>query len=323
MEKEFRVEMGFVQRRLPWLIAAGALVLYILTLNHSATFAGLATLSKITGWDWRPNVASPLHVLITLPVRWLPSGVQLVALNLIAALCASGALGLLARSVALLPHDRTREQRRLEQNDYSMLSIKAAWVPPVLATLVCGLQLSFWENAVVATGEALDLLLFAWLICCLLEYRLDQRELRLYRFAFVYGLSITNNFAMIGFFPAFLISMIWIKGMSFFNWRFWLKMVGFGLAGLSLYFLLPAVVSSTNPAGYSFAELLTSYWGIQKTTLLVFPRYIIHVHFAGYVHRHSLGSKRRRRQSCGQRAQQSHDARDPRRVPPGLYLRGV
>ena len=103
-------------------------------LNHSET-----ALANATGWEWRSNVVAPLHVLLTFPVRWLPAAVQLTCLNLIAAVCASLALALLARSVALLPHDRTREQRGLERSDYSLLSIGAAWLPPVLAALVCGL----------------------------------------------------------------------------------------------------------------------------------------------------------------------------------------
>src|SRR5262245_23708845 len=104
MQRELRVELGFVQRRLPWLIAAGAFLIYLVTLNHSSTFAGVSSLSKAAGWDWRSNVVAPLHVLLTLPIRWLPTGIQLFALNLLAAASASMALGLLARAVELFVH---------------------------------------------------------------------------------------------------------------------------------------------------------------------------------------------------------------------------
>lgn len=273
MESPLKVELGFVQRRLPWLVAGGALVAYLVTLN-SSTVAGIMSLAKAAGWDWHANLIAPLHVILTYPIRWLPAGLQLFCLNLTAALCGAAALGLLARSVALLPHDRTREQRAVERSDHSLLSIKAAWLPPVLAALVCGFQASFWENAVAATGEALDLLIFAWLIQTLLLYRLDGKESRLSMFALVYGLGITNNFAMIGFFPAFLVALIWIKGRAIFNWRLLLKLVGFGLAGLSLYLLLPLFESMPEKTGYSLWELLRSYWGYQKTSLLGFPRWI-------------------------------------------------
>jgi tetratricopeptide (TPR) repeat protein len=273
--KELKVELGFVQRRLPWIVGAAALVVYLVTLNHSSTLAGISTLANAVGWEWRSNVVAPLHVILTFPARWLPAGLQLTCLNLIAAVCASLALALLARSVALLPHDRTREQRGLERSDYSLLSIGAAWLPPVLAALVCGLQLSFWENAVVATGEALDLLIFAWLVHTLLLYRLDEKESRLSRFAFVYGLAIVNNYAMLGFLPAFLVALIWIKGMGFFKGRFLLRMAGCGTAGLLLYLLLPALESGSGASGYTFWELLRSCWGHQKNLLLGFPRFIV------------------------------------------------
>jgi tetratricopeptide (TPR) repeat protein len=273
--KELKVELGFVQRRLPWIVGAVALVVYTITLNHSSTLAGISALANAVGWEWRSNVVAPLHVLLTFPVRWLPAGLQLTCLNLIAAVSASLALTLLARSVALLPHDRTREQRGLERSDYSLLSIGAAWLPPVLAALVCGLQLSFWENAVVATGEALDLMIFAWLVHELLQYRLDEKESRLPRFAFVYGLAAVNNYAMLGFFPAFVIALIWIKGMGFFKARFLLRMTGCGAAGLLFYLLLPAVEAAGGASGYTFWELLRSYWGHQKNVLLGFPRFIV------------------------------------------------
>ena len=275
MTSEPKVEMGFVQRRLPWIVAAAALVVYFVTLNQSATFAGVSALAKAAGWDWRPNLAAPLQVLLTYPIRWLPAGIQLLTLNLMAATCSAIALGLLARSVALLPHDRTREQRAVERSDYSMLSIRSAWLPPVLAALVCGLQMTLWENSVVATGESLDLLLFAWLIHSLLQYRLDGREGRLLLFAFVYGLAVTNNYAMIAFFPAFLGALIWIKGRSFFQVRFTLGMLGCGIGGLLLYLVLPAIESGSSTSGHTFWELLTSYWGYQKNNIVNMPRYIV------------------------------------------------
>jgi len=275
MQSELKVQLGFAQRRLPWLIAGAAFLFYLVTLNHSSTFAGISSLAKADGWDWRSNLVAPLHTILTYGTRWLPPGVQLSCLNVLAAAAAALALGLLARSVALLPHDRTREQRALERSEYSLLSLPWSWLPPLLAALVCGLQLSFWENAVVATGEAFDLLLFAWLVDCLLRYRLDEKPSRLNWFAFVYGLAITNNFAMIAFAPAFLLSLFWIRGTAFFNWRFLLRMFFCGLAGLSVYMLLPLAESLTNLSGFGFWELLTGYWGFQKNALLGTPRYII------------------------------------------------
>jgi len=81
-----------------------------------------------------------------------------------------------------------------------------------------------------------NLLIFAYVIRCLLESRIDESRPWLSRAAFAYALGITNNWAMIGFLPLFLAALIWLKGLSFFNLRFLAGMFLWGLAGLSLYF---------------------------------------------------------------------------------------
>jgi tetratricopeptide (TPR) repeat protein len=275
MQEKIKVELGAVQRRLPLAVAGVAFIVYLVTLNHAATFSGLVNLANVVGWNWHANTMTPLHQLLTYPVRFLPAAVQLTALNVIAAACAAIALGLLARCVALLPHDRTRDQRQLERSEHSLLSVRWAWVPPVLAAAICGLQLSFWENAVVGTGEALDLLIFAWLVHALLMFRLDERESRLNWFAFIYGIGVANNYALIAFFPLFLGALIWIRGRTFFNTQFIMRMVLLGLAGLLLYFLLPMLAVSKAESGDSFWELVKGYWVIQRDKLVRFPRIIV------------------------------------------------
>ena len=271
---ENRERSSFVQSRLPWIIAAAALVLYLITLNRWVSLASLPIVSGITDPTALPPLNGPVHFVVTYPFRWLPPGVQLIGLNLFAALCAALTLALLARSVALLPHDRTREQRQRERSELSLLSIPAAWAPPLFAALVCGLQLSFWEHATAATGEMLDLLLFAYLIRCLLEYRIDQRECWLTRLALVYGIATTNNYALIADFPGFLAALIWIKGKSFFEFRFLARMLGWGTAGLALYLLLP-LISVLSDSGNGFALSLRLEVVSQIRAVLLFPRYLL------------------------------------------------
>ncbi len=275
VEPSPKPQLGFVQRRLPWLIAAGALLVYGLTLPRWITFLGLGSVARAAGWDWHPTLLAPLQFLLTYPIRWLPAGLQVVCLNLFAAICSALTLALLARTVALLPHDRTRDQRQTEQGDHSLLSIRAAWLPPLLAALVCGLQLTFWENAVVWTGEALDLLLFAYVIRCLLEYRLDPRDSWLTRLALVYGLGMTNNFAMIAFLPALGIALIWIKGLSVFTFRFCSRMALCFMAGWSLYLLLPILHSSSGWLETDFWQLLRLNLGFQKNAIFGFRRVVV------------------------------------------------
>ncbi|MEO6184310.1 MAG: DUF2723 domain-containing protein, partial [Verrucomicrobiota bacterium] len=275
---EKQIQTSILSRFLPWIIAAGVLLVYLFTLSHWVTLKSLPVVSKIAGWDWnpgnlswRPTTITPLHSLMTYPFGWLTGTSQLVALNFFSALCAALTMALLARSVSILPHDRTREQRQRETGKL-FHSIPYAWLPPLVAVLVCGLQLTFWENAIAATGEMLDLLLFAYVIRCLLEYRLSQRESWIAKFAFVYGLGMTNNWAMIGFFPLFLAALIWMKGASFFNFRFVLRLAVFGAIGLSFYLFFPLLAIFAS-------ESNTTFWGVLKDHLRFQKNYLFNLPF--------------------------------------------
>jgi lipopolysaccharide biosynthesis regulator YciM len=272
---EERARSTFVQSRLPWLVAAGALLVYVLTLNRWVSLASLGTVSSLTSVAITTPLDRPLHFLITYPFRWLSPGAQILGLNGLAALCGALTLALLARSVALLPHDRTREQRHRERSEFGLLSLRAAWVAPVFAVLMGGLQLTFWEHATSASGEMLDLLLFAYVIRCLLEYRLDERESWLTRMALVYGIALANNYAMIAFLLPVLVAVVWIKGGSFFEARFIGRLLGFGLAGLSLYLLLPLLVALDDGSGLNFPQALRLELAGQKQALLSIPRYLV------------------------------------------------
>jgi hypothetical protein len=210
-------ERKFARDGLPWVLGAAALAVYLATLNRWVTLSSLTQVSRVTGWEWPPTLHQPLLFLLTCPFRWLPAGWVPVALNGFAAVCASLTLGLLARSVALLPYDRVEEQRLLVQNQHALLSLPNAWVPIVLAIAALGLQLTFWENAVAGTGEMLDLVLFAYVIQCLLEYRIHERQSSLGRAALVFGAALANNWAMAGFLPFFLAALFRLRRLSLFN----------------------------------------------------------------------------------------------------------
>ncbi len=267
-ELEARPEKKFVRLILPWVIAVVALVIYTATLNHWVTLANLPQVARLSKWGWQTEVYFPLNWLITYPLSWLPVTAVPLALNVFSMLCAVLTLALLARSVALVPHDRTHEQRQKEHSPSAILSIPAAWLPPLFAALVLGFQLTFWENATSASGpgsEMLDLLLFAYVINCLLKFRLDQKESRLLRASLVFGAAMANNWAMVGFFPLFLVALIWLKGLEFFNARFLVRIFLFGLVGLSLYLLLPVVQSIAGKA--SFWDVLKANVKAQRETL--------------------------------------------------------
>lgn len=241
---------------LPWLVVIVALSFYVATLNRSVCLSNLPQVAQINGWDWQPVLLWPLEVAITYPLRFLPPNAVPAALNALAAVFAALTLGLLARSVALLPQDRTPLQRELLQNSFGLMSGRAALVPPALAVTACGLQLNFWLHATSGTGEMLKLLVFAYVIRCLLEFRLDGRQAWLSKAAFVYGLGMANDWAMIGFLPLFILALILLKGMAFFNPRFLTRMALYGLGGLTLLLLLPAAQSLTQDSPVSFWQAL-------------------------------------------------------------------
>jgi tetratricopeptide (TPR) repeat protein len=116
------------------------------------------------------------------------------------------------------------------------------------------------------------LLLFAYVIRCLLEFRVTQDESWLTRMSLVYGLGVTNNFAMIGFFPCMLVAVLWMKGLSFFEFRFASRMLAFGLLGLLLYLLLPLMWTASNQLSVSFWQALRAHWASQKAMLLDAPQ---------------------------------------------------
>jgi tetratricopeptide (TPR) repeat protein len=252
---------NFVPRYLPWLLAIIAFVIYCLTLQHRVSFYNLTTVARVSGWDWRPQIYSPITFLVLLPFRLLPVSAVPLALNFFSVLCASLTLALLARSVALLPQDRTDAQRKREKSNFSFLTIRSAWLPPVLAVAVCGLQLSFWEQATNYSGEMFNLLLFAFVIWSLLEYRLDEREGRLFLAAFIYGAGMAENWAMIGFLPLFITAIIWIRGIAILDLRFLSRMILCGTAGLLFYFLLPLLAVTSG-------NLPTTFWEILRLNLL-------------------------------------------------------
>lgn len=270
---ETKQERSFVRSYLPWLVAAGALAVFLFTLNRALSLTNVGGLARVAGWDWRPVYQAPLYYLLTLPIRWLPQDFQLLASTVFSAVCGALTLALLARTVAILPHDRTREQRLRETHEHGLLGIKTAWIPPLLAVLACGLQMSFWELATLNSGEMLDLLLMAYVIRCLLEYRMSGQDRWLSKMAFVYGLGITTNWAFIGCFPGFVVALAWTMGLRFFHYRFIIRTSLWGLAGLSLYLLLPIIHAWSDPVYGDFFQALRFNLALQKQALMGVPRF--------------------------------------------------
>jgi tetratricopeptide (TPR) repeat protein len=261
------------------LVALATLSLYGLTLNHWVTFGSLPFASQFMGWNWHPGPLPwrpsphyhPLFLILTFPLRLLPADWRLIGLNALSAVCAALTLAILARSVRILRHDRTHDQRRRRRGRHALLPGRAAFLPALFAVLLLAAQESFWRNAVSWTGEMMDALVFAFLIFCLLKYRISRRQGWLSLFAFLYGVGVANDWALIGFFPCFLFALIWIKRKRFFRWKFVLPMTSWGVLGLLLYGLTPLLGAAAHDA--SFWQLLRQNLAGQHIALITTPRY--------------------------------------------------
>ena len=266
-EQNSALPKRFVTCCLPWIIGAGALVIYLATMNQWVTFGSTGLVGLVAGWDWHANLHRPLLMFVLYPFRFLPEASIPLALNIFNAILAALVLTLLARSVALLPHNRTAAQRDVEKDDNALFSSRAAWIPPVLAALALGLQISFWENATSMTGEMIDAFVVAYVIRCLLEFRIDEKQSWLTRAAFLYAAGMTNNWALVGLAPFFLIALIWMKGLGFFNLQFLIRMALWSAVGLLFYLLLPLVSSHSTIAHVDFWPALKLNLSTQWSTL--------------------------------------------------------
>lgn len=262
---------NFVLKTLPWLIGAGGVLVYFITLNHWISFASLGTVARISGWLWRPEIGQPLTLAVFAPFRLLPEAARPLALNLATAVCAGLVLVQLARSVAILRHDVAPDDPlRKNKSAPAILIGPLAWKPPVFAAVACGMQLGFWEHATSASGEILGLLCFAFALRGLLEFRITRQQKWLSRSALVYAVGLTNNWLMLGYLPVFVAGIIWVKGYSpFLELRFLLRMSGWALVGLSLYLLVPALLCVAAPDQWDFWPTLKTYLVAQKNALLV------------------------------------------------------
>jgi tetratricopeptide (TPR) repeat protein len=215
--------------RFPQTVALAALTVYALTISRGITLNSLPLTSKIAGWDWLPMANHPLMWLLTLPLRLLPAAFIPLSLNFFTAIVGGLTLGLLARSVELLPWNRPPDKKK----------IRAGRLPALLACVVCGFEYSYWREATAATGEMVDLFLLAAAIWCLLEYRAVRKMHWLNAAVIIWGIGMSENWVMLLTLPLFMAAVVALRKEKFFQFAFLFRMTLLGLAGFSLYALLP------------------------------------------------------------------------------------
>lgn len=262
----------FVTRKLPWILAGVVTVVFLLTRNAWIGLNNLRAVSEAAGWGFENAFAQPLNQLFGMAVSALAGSKFPGQVNVLTAFMAGAVIHLLARSVALLPHDRRHEERIREFSDIALLTIPLAWVPPVLAVGLLAFQLTFWQNATAFTGEMIDLLIFALAIRNLLEYRLDRRESRIWAVSALLGLGLANSYAFIGFIPMFLVAIVWVRGWSFFDLGFLSRLFLAGLVGLSLLLWIPLAAGLSGRFDDGYWALLRGALELKAGQLLMYPR---------------------------------------------------
>lgn len=272
MENDSIAGQSSLIRRLPWLVGLAGLILYFVTLHPWVSVTSMGQVAKVAGYSWQTETLDPLYYVVSAPLRFLPPRLVPAGVNFLSAFCAALALACLARAVSLLPHDRTHDQREREASAGAVLSGKLAWLPPALAVLACGLQLTFWEHATNGTPEMLHLLFFAYAVRVLLEYRYDGREVWLYKGIFAMAAVMTSDWLMVAFGLVYLVAMVWVCGLDFFRARFLGRLVVCGLAGLSLYLLLPLLASFSDIEPLGFWESLRMNLSTQRYVLGLLPK---------------------------------------------------
>ena len=262
----------FVTRRLPWILALTVFAVFLFTRNSWIGVNSLRPVYEAAGWGFDNAFSQPLHQIFGALVSSLTGSRFPSQANILTAAMAAAVVYLLARCVALLPHDRRHEERIREFSDIALLTIPLAWVPPVLAVGLLAFQLTFWQQATAYTGEMIDLLIFAFAIRNLLEYRLDRKESRLWIVSALMGMGIANSHAFIGFAPMFLVAIVWIRGWEFFHLGFLSRMLLAGLVGLSLLIWIPLSARLTGRYDESFWSLLRAGLELKAGQLLMYPR---------------------------------------------------
>jgi tetratricopeptide (TPR) repeat protein len=257
---------------LPWILLAVVGVLYLLSMDRWLSQQNLPALAQINGWDWKPLAERPVHFLLTYPIRFLPLSVQPLLLSGLTFLAAMASLAMLIRTVLILPQERTRLQRQRVLDNRGILPASIGWLPASLALLVCALQLTFWQNATSFSNEMLDLVLFAYVVRAVAEFRLDGKDGWLHKAALAYGFGIANSFSMIAYLPLFLLTVAWVKGRPFFAFQFLMKFALLGSVGLLAYLIVPLAHIGSDASWLSFWEALRTYLGTQKSAIFSYGR---------------------------------------------------
>lgn len=266
--------------KLPWILGAIFVVLYILTLNKWIAVDTLGIVAPIVGWDfWSLQLQNPIYRLITTPFRYFPSSSAIIGLNFFNTILATFTIIWLARSVMLLPQDRSTDQRVRNDDPDGLYISKFACIPPIIACISLGLLFNFWQGATEATPDILNVFFFAYIVRNTLEHRLDGESFWIYRASTVYSIALVNNPMMVLFLPFWIGSLIWINGKDFLKYgRLILNSILCFLPGLLFFLYTPIAEYIQGHSDLSFLQLLSYSLSTYVNNIASIPAYVLFIY---------------------------------------------
>ncbi|MBN1317213.1 MAG: DUF2723 domain-containing protein [Anaerolineales bacterium] len=169
----------------------------------------------------------PLYILLGKIFSWLPAGSIAFRINLLSAVCATVAAGLVYHILIKLLPETPRQI-------------------PMLAALALALSPTFWSQAVEAEVYALNAMLVAiilWILTSLIMR--SNSTARLIPLLFLtLGLGLANHLTIVILMPAILLALLFSRPKL--EVKTWLVALLLLLAGLALYLYLPIRWPSLN-----------------------------------------------------------------------------
>ena len=218
-------------------VPALSFLVYLLTLAPGLTFANngsdggdLIAAARTLGIP-HPS-GYPTYTLLAWLFTQLPVGVIAYRVNLLSAVCAAVAVGLVFWTAQV--QVATNGQR---------------WLIPAVTGFSFAFSSLFWSQAVISEVYALLALFSAALLLLLVRWRAGGGDGLLYLAAFTLGLGLGNHLSLIFVLPAALL-LLWPERRRWFCARILLSSLALFLLGLSVYVYLPLAAQHRPPVNW-------------------------------------------------------------------------
>jgi hypothetical protein len=218
-------------------VTALAFLMYLLTLAPGLTFANSGTdggdLIAAARTLGVPHPSGyPTYTLLAWLFTHLPIGVIAYRVNLLSAVSAAVAVGLVLWV----------ERRESGAAGQRVLISTATALSLAFSSL-------FWSQAVISEVYALLVLFSAGLVLLLTRWRAGGKDRLLYFAAFTLGLGLGNHLTLVFSVPAALF-LLWPKRRRWFRARILLPCIALFLLGLSVYLYLPLAAQHRPPVNW-------------------------------------------------------------------------